>query len=116
MWDPSQDLKVSIVLQNINEVIQKFGVNLKKTFAIIYANNNYKININLNKLIEDFKVYIIISYSSWKEDFIYFLNNIVLMIDSSNETKTGNANLERFVKNRDNGKVIKKLTYNAKTS
>ena len=35
--------------------MQKSGVDLKEAVEIIYPNNNYKININWNKLIEDFK-------------------------------------------------------------
>ena len=44
-------VKVLNALQKINEVMQKSGVDLKEAVEIIYANNNYKININWNKLI-----------------------------------------------------------------
>jgi len=55
MWEPNQELNVLKDLQKINEVMQKSGVDLKEAVEIIYANNNYNININWNKLVEDFK-------------------------------------------------------------
>ena len=87
MWEPNQELNVLNALQKINEVMQKSGVDLKEAVEIIYANNNYKININWNKLIEDFKLYKNISKSSGQGNYSYFLNDIVVMMGSSNEQK-----------------------------
>ena len=55
MWEPNQELNVLNALQKINEVMQNSGCSLKEAVEIIYGNNNYKININWNKLVEDFK-------------------------------------------------------------
>ena len=90
VWEPNQELNVLTALQKINEVMQKSGVDLKEVVEIIYSNNNYKINISWNKLIEDFKVYKNISKSSWEENYSYFLADIVAMMGSSNEPSTGN--------------------------
>ncbi len=57
LWDPNQELNVLNALQIINEVMLNFGCSLKEAVDILYANNNYKININLNKLVDDFKKY-----------------------------------------------------------
>ena len=46
--------------------MQNSGCSLKEAVEIIYGNNNYKININWNKLVEDFKEYKNISKSSWE--------------------------------------------------
>ena len=99
MWEPNQELNVLNALQKINEVMQNSGCSLKEAVEIIYGNNNYKININWNKLVEDFKEYKNISKSSWEGNYSYFLADIVSMMGSSNEPKTGKAILEKLVKN-----------------
>ena len=88
MWEPNQELNVLNALQKINEVMQNSGCSLKEAVEIIYGNNNYKININWNKLVEDFKKYKNISKSSWEGNYSYFLKDIVAMMGSSNEPKT----------------------------
>jgi hypothetical protein len=87
MWEPNQELNVLNALQKINEVMQNSGCSLKEAVEIIYRNNNYKININWNKLVEDFKEYKNVSKSSWEVNYSYFLADIVSMIGSSNEAK-----------------------------
>ena len=54
MWEPNQELNVLNALQKINEVMQNSGCSLKEAVEIIYGNNNYKININWNKLKEEY--------------------------------------------------------------
>ena len=56
-WEPNQELNVLNALQKINEVMQNSGCSLKEAVEILYGNNNYKININWNKLVEEFKEY-----------------------------------------------------------
>ena len=70
MWEPNQELNVLNALQKINEVMQKSGVDLKEAVEIIYANNNYKININWNKLVEDFKDALLNRENSNRNDLI----------------------------------------------
>ena len=70
MWEPNQELNVLNALQKINEVWQNSGCSLKKDFAIIYRNNNYKININWNKLVEDFKDALLNRENSNRNDLI----------------------------------------------
>ena len=77
--------------------MQNSGCSLKKAVEIIYGNNNYKININQFKLVENFKVYKNISKSSWEGNYSYFLKDIVAMMGISNEPTTGKAILERVV-------------------
>ena len=115
MWEPNQELNVLNALQKINEVMQNSGCSLKEAVEIIYGNNNYKININWNKLVEDFKEYKNISKSSWEGNYSYFLADIVSMMGSSNEPKTGKAILEKLVKNKDKGAGRKRIISNAKT-
>ena len=55
LWEPNQELNVLNALQKINEVMQNSGCSLKEAVEILYGNNNYKININCNKLVDDFK-------------------------------------------------------------
>ena len=81
----------------------------------MYGNNNYKININRNKLVDDFKKYKSISKSSWEVNYSYFLNDIIAMMVSSNEPRTDKAILERLVKNKDKGAGRKRIISNAKT-
>ena len=95
--------------------MQNSGCSLKEAVEIIYGNNNYKININWNKLVEDFKEYKNISKSSWEGNYSYFLADIVSMMGSSNEPKTGKAILEKLVKNKDKGAGKKRIISNAKT-
>ena len=95
MWEPNQELNVLNALQKINEVMQNSGCSLKEAVEIIYGNNNYKININWNKLVEDFKEYKNISKSSWEGNYSYFLADIVAMMGSSNEPTIGKSILER---------------------
>ncbi|MBO6989140.1 MAG: hypothetical protein JJ831_08185 [Prochlorococcus marinus XMU1422] len=108
MWDPKQELKVLNSIKKINEEMQKFGVNFKEAFEMIYANNKCKININCNKLIVFFKVHKIIN-SSWEENYTYFLNNIFPLMGLSNEPKLGRAILVRLVNNKNMDKVLKKF-------
>ena len=103
LWEPNQELNVLNALQKINEVMQNSGCSLKEAVEIIYGNNNYKININWNKLVEDFKEYKNISKSSWEGNYSYFLADIVSMMGSSNEPKTGKAILEKLVKIKKDG-------------
>ena len=112
MWEPNQELNVLNALQKINEVMQNSGCSLKEAVEIIYGNNNYKININWNKLVEDFKEYKNISKSSWEGNYSYFLADIVSMMGSSNEPKTGKAILEKLVLNKDKSAGIKGITFN----
>ena len=100
MWEPNQELNVLNALQKINEVMQNSGCSLKEAVETLYGNNNYKININWNKLVDDFKKYKNISKSSWEGNYSYFLKDIVAMIGSSNELKTGKAILEKLVKKK----------------
>jgi len=114
-WEPNQELNVLNALQKINEVMQNSGCSLKEAVEILYGNNNYKININWNKLVEDFKKYKNISKSSWEGNYSYFLKDIVAMMGSSNEPKTGKAILEKLVRNKDKGAGRKRIISNAKT-
>ena len=115
MWEPNQELNVLNALQKINETMQNSGCSLKEAVEILYGNNNYKININWKKLVEDFKKYKNISKSSWEGNYSYFLNDIIQMMGTSNEPKTGKAILERLVKNKDKGAGRKRIISNAKT-
>ena len=83
--------------------MQNSGCSLKEAIDVLYGKNNYKININWNKLVDDFKKYKNISKSSWEGNYSYFLKDIVAMMGSSNEPKTGKAILEKLVKNKDKG-------------
>ena len=76
-WEPNQELNVLNALQKINEVMQNSGCSLKKAVKFLYGKNNYKININWNKLVEYFKEYKNISKSSWEGNYSYFLKDIV---------------------------------------
>ncbi len=87
LCEHNQEFNVLNALQNINEVMQNSGCSLKEAVDILYANNNYKININWNKLVDDLKKYKNISKSSWKGNYSYFLKDIVVMMGSSNEQK-----------------------------
>ena len=104
MWEPNQELNVLNALKKINEVMENSGCSLKEAVEIIYGNNNYKININWNKLVEDFKEYKNISKSSWEGNYSYFLADIVSMMGSSNEPKTGKAILENLLRNK--GQIV----------
>ena len=84
VWEPNQELNVLNALQKINEVMQNSSCSLKEAVKTLYGNNNYKININWNKLVDDFKKYKNISKSSWEGNYSYFLNDIVAMMGSSN--------------------------------
>ena len=59
--------------------MQKSLVDLKETVEIIYGNNNYKINLNLYKLVEDFKLCKNISKLPWEGNYSIFLNDVVVM-------------------------------------
>ena len=98
IWEPNQELNVLNNLQKINEAMQNSGFSLNEPVEIIYRNNNYKININWNKLVENFKEYKNISYSSWEINYSYFLSDIVSMMGSSNQPKIGKAILEKLEK------------------
>ena len=98
MWEPNQELNILNALQKINEVMQNSGCSLKEAVEIIYGNNNYKININWNKLVDDFKKYKNISKLSWEGNKSYFLKDIFSIMGSSNKPKTGKAILENLVK------------------
>ncbi len=54
-WEPNQELNVLNALQKINEVMQNSGCSLKEAVEVLYGKNNYKIIINWNKLVEEFK-------------------------------------------------------------
>ena len=95
--------------------MQNSGWSFKEAVKTLYGNNNYKININRNKLVDDFKKYKNISKSSWEGNYSYFLNDIIAMMGSSNEPRTGKAILERLVKNKDKGAGRKRIISNAKT-
>ena len=69
-------------------------------------------NINWNKLVDDFKKYKNISKSSWEGNYSYFLKDIVAMMGSSNEPKTGKAILEKLVLIKDKSAGIKGITFN----
>ncbi len=73
------------------------------------------ININCNKLVDYFKKYKNISNSYWEGNYSYFLKDIVAMMGSSNERKTGKAILEKLVRNKDKGAGRKRIISNAKT-
>ena len=49
--------------------MQNSGCSLKDAKEVLYGKNNYKININWNKLVEEFKEYKNVSKSSWKDLF-----------------------------------------------
>ena len=57
MWEPNQELNVLNALQKINEVMQNSGCSLKEAVETLYGNNNYKININWNKLVNNWHKY-----------------------------------------------------------
>ncbi len=114
-WEPNQELNVLNALQKINEVMQNSGCSLKEAVEVLYGKNNYKININWNKLVEEFKEYKNVSKSSWEGNYSYFLKDIVAMMGSPNEPTTGKAILERLVKNKDKGAGRKRVISNAKT-
>ena len=111
-WEPNQKLNVLNALQKINEVMQNSGCSLKEAVETLCRNNTYKININWNKLVYYFKKYKNISKSSWEGNYSYFLKDIVAMMGSSNEPKTGKAILEKLVQNKDKGVGRKRVISN----
>ena len=81
-WEPNQELNVLNALQKINEVMQNSGCSVKEAVEVLYGKNNYKININWNKLVEEFKEYKNISKSSWEGNYSYFLKDIFVIMCS----------------------------------
>ena len=114
-WEPNQELNVLNALQKINEVMQNSGCSLKEAIEVLYGKSNYKININWNKLVEEFKEYKNVSKSSWEGNYSYFLKDIVAMMGSPNEPTTGKAILEKLIKNKNKGAGRKRIISNAKT-
>ena len=55
MWDPNQELNVLNALQKINGLMQNSGCSLKEAVEILYKDNAYKINLDWEKIILDFK-------------------------------------------------------------
>jgi len=68
----NQELNVLNALQKINEVMRNSGCSLKESLRVLYGKNNYKININMNKLVEEFEEYRNLSKSSWEGLYSYF--------------------------------------------
>ena len=64
--ESNQELNVLNALQIINVVMQNSGCSLKEAVEVLYRKNNYKININCNKLVKEFKEYKNLSKSSWE--------------------------------------------------
>ena len=55
MWEPNQQLNVFNALKKINEIMKNSGCRYKEVFKTMLGNNNYKININQDKLVDHFK-------------------------------------------------------------
>ena len=74
--------------------------NLREVIEILYKDNAQKVNLDWEKLIENFKKYKNISKLSWEGNYSYFLNQIRIMIGSPNERINVKAILEKLVKNK----------------
>ncbi len=64
---------------------------MKEAIEILYQNDENNLNINWNKLVDDFKKYKNVSKSSWEGNYNYFLKDIVAMMGSPNESTIGKA-------------------------
>tara|TARA_Y100001978_G_C23513255_1_gene346643 strand:+ start:146 stop:352 length:207 start_codon:yes stop_codon:yes gene_type:complete len=64
---------------------------LKEAIEILYQNHENNLNINWNKLVDDFKKYKNVSKSSWEKNYSYFLKDIVAMMGLPNEPPIGKA-------------------------
>ena len=64
---------------------------MKEAIEILYQNDENNLNINWNKLVDDFKKYKNVSKSSWEGNYSYFLKDIVAMMCLPNEPPIGKA-------------------------